>query len=143
MVIRSKPGNTCSTVQHAAECDDCGQDGVCARAPGCPRHWAERNAEIVRERDEARRKLAPLYDERDASRARAEQAERQRDEARAEAERLRLGRVELQRMHAAAVAEVERLRAMGDALCFALKVPEGPAMSARRAQAIWDWEHKP
>lgn len=29
---------------------DCGQDGVCATAPGCVRHWAERNRELVAER---------------------------------------------------------------------------------------------
>ena len=32
---------------------DCGQDGGCALSPGCQRHWLERNAELVRERDEA------------------------------------------------------------------------------------------
>jgi hypothetical protein len=32
---------------------DCGQAGVCATPPGCQRHWAERNAELVRERDAA------------------------------------------------------------------------------------------
>jgi hypothetical protein len=28
---------------------DCGQDGPCAKAPGCNRHWEERNGELVRE----------------------------------------------------------------------------------------------
>lgn len=40
----------------AAERDaaiDCGQVDVCAKPPGCQRHWAERNAELVRERDVA------------------------------------------------------------------------------------------
>lgn len=35
------------------EAADCGQSGVCKVSPGCSRHWAERNAELVRERDEA------------------------------------------------------------------------------------------
>lgn len=34
---------------------DCGQSGVCAMPPGCQRHWAERAAELARDRDEARR----------------------------------------------------------------------------------------
>lgn len=29
---------------------DCGQEGPCATAPGCMRHWAERNRELVAER---------------------------------------------------------------------------------------------
>ncbi len=33
------------------EAIDCGQDGVCRVAPGCQRHWAERNRELARERD--------------------------------------------------------------------------------------------
>lgn len=28
---------------------DCGQDGPCAKSPGCNRHWEERNGELVRE----------------------------------------------------------------------------------------------
>lgn len=32
---------------------DCGQRGVCAKAPGCQRHWAERVDEIIGERDVA------------------------------------------------------------------------------------------
>ena len=40
---------------------DCGQDGVCAKPPGCTRHWEERNRELVAERDEARRTVA-AYD---------------------------------------------------------------------------------
>ena len=28
------------------EARDCGQNGVCAIAPGCQRHWAERNREL-------------------------------------------------------------------------------------------------
>lgn len=28
---------------------DCGQSGVCATAPGCGRHWQERNVELVNE----------------------------------------------------------------------------------------------
>lgn len=42
----------------AAEAErDCGQAGACAVSPGCQRHWQERNAELVRERDEARAAL--------------------------------------------------------------------------------------
>ena len=33
--------------------DNCGQDGVCAEAPGCSRHWAERVCEVMAERDAA------------------------------------------------------------------------------------------
>lgn len=33
---------------------DCGQDGVCALAPGCMRHFAERGRELVTERDAMR-----------------------------------------------------------------------------------------
>lgn len=33
---------------------DCGQSVVCATPPGCGRHWAERNRELVEERDAAR-----------------------------------------------------------------------------------------
>lgn len=32
---------------------DCGQDDVCATPPGCGRHWAQRNWELVTERDSA------------------------------------------------------------------------------------------
>ena len=33
---------------------DCGQDGPCAKAPGCARHWQERNRELVDELAAAR-----------------------------------------------------------------------------------------
>ena len=33
---------------------DCGQDGPCAKAPGCARHWQERNRELVAELAAAR-----------------------------------------------------------------------------------------
>lgn len=56
--------------------DDCGQDGVCAEAPGCSRHWAERVREVMAERDAAKASLidaalihARLIEERDAARA--------------------------------------------------------------------------
>ena len=87
---------------------------MCARAPGCPRHWAERNAELVR----------------------------QRDEARAEAERLRLGRVELQGMHRAAVELARRLTAAGEALSRVLgrTVPtDAAALVAERREALDAW----
>jgi len=42
--------------QHA----DCGQDGVCALAPGCDRHWGERCRELMAERDEARAEVERL-----------------------------------------------------------------------------------
>jgi hypothetical protein len=32
---------------------DCGQDGICALAPGCQRHWSERNGELVERADTA------------------------------------------------------------------------------------------
>lgn len=44
--------------RHRAE--DCGQDGVCAIAPGCQRHWADHNRELVAERDAYRAALAEL-----------------------------------------------------------------------------------
>jgi len=34
---------------------DCGQSVVCRTPPGCARHWEERNRELLRERDDARR----------------------------------------------------------------------------------------
>jgi hypothetical protein len=40
--------------------DDCGQSEVCAEAPGCSRHWAERVREVMAERDEARAEVARL-----------------------------------------------------------------------------------
>lgn len=40
--------------EEKARRENCGQDGVCAIAPGCDRHWAERNAELCAQRDEAR-----------------------------------------------------------------------------------------
>lgn len=47
---------------HAELCEkelrDCGQDGVCAIAPGCIRHFAERGNELVGERDDLRAELA-------------------------------------------------------------------------------------
>lgn len=46
---------------------DCGQD-FCATAPGCQRHWAERNAELVRERDSARAEVERVKKERDEAR---------------------------------------------------------------------------
>lgn len=33
------------------ELEDCGQDGVCAIAPGCNRHWEERTRELAAERE--------------------------------------------------------------------------------------------
>jgi len=76
---------------------DCGQDVVCAIAPGCQRHWAERARELLRERDEARANYAFVVEraanvQLDGYRelgARAAAAENERDEARAEVERLR------------------------------------------------------
>lgn len=49
---------------------DCGQDGVCAIAPGCLRHWKERAAELVRERDAAAARVTELTEELEASAAR-------------------------------------------------------------------------
>lgn len=42
--------------------EDCGQDGVCAIAPGCIKHWEERNRELVRERDLAEAKIEAALD---------------------------------------------------------------------------------
>lgn len=42
------------------EARDCGQDGVCKVPPGCQRHWAERNRELLAERGKARAELARL-----------------------------------------------------------------------------------
>lgn len=50
--------------------DDCGQEGVCAKTPGCSRHWAERVREVMDERDLARAK-ADAY-ERDWYEAKSE-----------------------------------------------------------------------
>lgn len=64
---------------------DCGQDGVCAIAPGCQRHWAERNRELVAERDatlaRAARAVETAYTlgARDAQRVAAGVARRERD----------------------------------------------------------------
>lgn len=44
------------TVERAARAreQDCGQDGgVCEIAPGCARHWEQRNRELLAERDDA------------------------------------------------------------------------------------------
>lgn len=55
--------------------DDCGQNGVCAEAPGCLRHWAERVREVMDERDAAKATVidaalihAKLIQERDEAR---------------------------------------------------------------------------
>jgi hypothetical protein len=48
---------------HIAELErwiDCGQDGPCVKAPGCNRHWEERNRELVSEVRELEAKLAEL-----------------------------------------------------------------------------------
>ena len=50
------------------EARDCGQDGVCTLSPGCQRHFLERNAELVMDRDEARAELARLRDRAAATR---------------------------------------------------------------------------
>lgn len=50
---------------------DCQQDGVCAFAPGCTRHWEERNRELLRERDEARALVRAFLDAWDVDRYRA------------------------------------------------------------------------
>lgn len=49
----------------ALRCDlamarDCGQDGTCAIAPGCQRHWEERNRELWARAEAAEAKLAEL-----------------------------------------------------------------------------------
>jgi hypothetical protein len=41
-----------------AQHEKCGQDGVCAITPGCDWHWAERNRELVAERDALAKALA-------------------------------------------------------------------------------------
>lgn len=41
---------------------DCGQEDVCATLPGCGRHWAQRNRELLTERDCARAALAKLVE---------------------------------------------------------------------------------
>ena len=43
-----------SLIRQRSEIEDCGQDGVCRLAPGCNRHWEERNRELVRELEETR-----------------------------------------------------------------------------------------
>lgn len=45
--------------------DDCGQDGPCATAPGCARHWAERNRELLEEIARLRAELARMRGEAD------------------------------------------------------------------------------
>ncbi len=45
---------------------DCGQSDLCAKPPGCQRHWAERASELAKERDEARAKLREMEGERNA-----------------------------------------------------------------------------
>lgn len=39
-------------IRQRDEARDCGQEGVCAIAPGCQRHWAERNRELTALRPE-------------------------------------------------------------------------------------------
>ncbi len=45
---------------------DCGQPDICAKAPGCQKHWALRASELAKERDEARAKLREMEGERNA-----------------------------------------------------------------------------
>ena len=45
---------------------DCGQPDICAKAPGCQKHWALRASELAKERDEARAKLREVEGERNA-----------------------------------------------------------------------------
>lgn len=49
-------------IRERDEARDCGQDGVCAISPGCQRHWLERNGELLRERDEARRVAVKVWE---------------------------------------------------------------------------------
>lgn len=51
--------------RRAEQAADCGQQCVCAKPPGCARHWEERNRELVREAE-------TLRAERDKWRAAAE-----------------------------------------------------------------------
>ncbi len=52
-LIRKLEAENAALKKRVAEMEmqlDCGQDGVCAaRAPGCNRHWEERNRELVTE----------------------------------------------------------------------------------------------
>lgn len=56
---------------------DCGQETVCAEAPGCMRHWKERNTELIADRDR-------LAEECSAWRCTAEAREAERDRLAAE-----------------------------------------------------------
>lgn len=63
----------------AARLADCGQAGVCELSPGCVRHFIERNAELVKERDEANAEVVQHKEER--LRLRAELSRLQREAA--------------------------------------------------------------
>lgn len=55
------------------ELQDCGQEAVCARPPGCIRHWGELNRELVGLVQEGQAALQASEDAREQERARAEQ----------------------------------------------------------------------
>lgn len=71
-----------------AEARDCGQDAVCAKAPGCQRHWQERNGELVSELAEARRMLAEVRKEWGEDADKLERVEHERDDLRRERDAL-------------------------------------------------------
>jgi hypothetical protein len=70
--------------------DNCGQDGVCAEAPGCSRHWAERVREVMMETEKLREKVRTLEAALTTETRVALDYQKQRDEARAEVERLQV-----------------------------------------------------
>ena len=55
----------------ASRLEDCGQSGVCELSPGCVRHFIERNAELAKERDEARAELERAIIDRNHAERRA------------------------------------------------------------------------
>jgi hypothetical protein len=48
-------------VRRAEAAVDCGQNGPCAVAPGCQRHWEKRNRELVAERDALREVASEFF----------------------------------------------------------------------------------
>ena len=49
----------CNRLSHRLQSErNCGQDDVCATAPGCARHWQERSRELAADRDRLAAKLA-------------------------------------------------------------------------------------
>ena len=93
-----------------AEARDCGQEGVCEIAPGCQRHWAERNRELVRELAEARELRTAAETMNSWTSDELRRLERELAEAKAAREVQRAHLVEFISSHGELTSEVRRLR---------------------------------